>query len=245
MLGVTTDKQPFRERVWSLMDSERGIGLPPGARGRIPNFVGAEVAAERLAQSVEWQSARVIKVNPDTPQLAVRERALEAGKVLIVPVPKLSAEVPFFMLEQSLLNVPAREAASIEGAARHGVPTAFEELPAIDLIVCGSVAVDARGARIGKGGGYADLEFALLLEIGQVGEWTSIATTIHDVQLFDEALPETAHDYRVDLIATPTRILRSAQRARPSGIVWEHLDDAKITSIPALALRRDRRLHGP
>lgn len=36
----------------------------------------------------------------------------------------------------------------------------------VDLIVCGTVAVNRRGVRVGKGGGYSDLEFALLVEAG-------------------------------------------------------------------------------
>ena len=42
-------------------------------------------------------------------------------------------------------------------------------LPPIDLIVCGAVAVNARGARVGKGGGFSDLEYGLLAEAGRVG----------------------------------------------------------------------------
>ena len=35
---------------------------------RIPNFQGADEAAERLATLPEFQSANLVKVNPDTPQ---------------------------------------------------------------------------------------------------------------------------------------------------------------------------------
>lgn len=239
-----TGKQPFRERIWRTIDADPGVGRPPGARGRIPNFAGAELAASRLAELVEWQRARVIKVNPDSPQLAVRARAIEDGKLVYVPVPRLSAEVPFFALERGRLKVPAIEAASIEGAARHGVPMTFDAMAVIDFIVCGTVAINPSGVRIGKGGGYADLEFALLTELGLVGKEATIATSVHDVQLLDEELPETSHDYRVDVIATPTRLLRCPARARPTGIVWADLDAEKIASIPALVARRARRDEG-
>ena len=36
-----------------------------------------------------------------------------------------------------------------------------------------------------------------------------IATTVHDLQVLDEDLPEQAHDFRVDLIVTPDRIIWS------------------------------------
>ena len=74
MTGAPRDaaraKQAVREHVWALLERERAARFP-GAAGRIPNFVGAEVAAERLASLPEWQVARVLKANPDAPQLPV------------------------------------------------------------------------------------------------------------------------------------------------------------------------------
>ena len=49
----------------------------------------------------------------------------------------------------------------------------------MDLVICGSVAVNRQGARVGKGGGFADLEFALLVEAGLIGTdtgWSSLST---------------------------------------------------------------------
>ena len=81
----------------------------------------------------------------------------------------------------------AELAASMEGSQRYGVPTRIEDLEAVDLIPCGTVAVNPRSVRIGKGAGYADLEFALLAELGLVTERTQIATTVHDVQVPEQA----------------------------------------------------------
>jgi 5-formyltetrahydrofolate cyclo-ligase len=235
------DKQRLRTRIWSAIDADPTVGRAPGASGRIPNFVGAEEAALLLAQQPEWQAARVLKMNPDTPQLTLRARAIEDGKQVYMAVPKLVNDLPFTALARERLSVPALEAASIDGAARYGVPTALEAMLPIDLIVCGSVAVSPAGVRIGKGGGYADLEYALLVELGLVTESTIIATTVHDLQLLDEPLPETPHDFRLDLIATPSRVYRCPRAARPRGIQWEDLDSAKIASIPVLAARAKAR----
>jgi len=46
---------------------------------------------------------------------------------------------------------------NFKGAFRFGFPVHPKEIPQIDLIVAGSVAVNRRGSRIGKGGGYSDL----------------------------------------------------------------------------------------
>ncbi len=236
-----SDKQRLRELVWSRIDSAPDVRRAPGAVGRIPNYVGAEAAAERLAALPEWQRAQVLKMNPDSPQLALRARAIEDGKLVYMAVPKLASELPFVKLEKSRLAVPAPLAASIDGAARHGVPLSLSAMQPIDLIVCGSVVVNADGVRIGKGGGYADIEYALLSELGCVTAETLIVTTVHDLQVLDEALPETSHDFRLDRIATPTRVLVCPAAPRPHGIHWDELDAEKIAAIPALALTERRR----
>jgi 5-formyltetrahydrofolate cyclo-ligase len=235
-----SDKQRLRELVWSRIDSAPDVRRAPGAVGRIPNYVGAEAAADRLAALPEWKRARVLKMNPDSPQLALRARAIEDGKLVYMAVPKLASELPFVQLEKSRLAAPALEAASIDGAARHGVPLSLSAMQPIDLIVCGSVVVNADGVRIGKGGGYADIEYALLSELGCVTAETLIVTTVHDLQVLDEALPETSHDFRLDRIATPTRVLVCPPAPRPHGIQWDELDAEKIASIPALTERRRR-----
>jgi 5-formyltetrahydrofolate cyclo-ligase len=100
------------------------------------------------------------------------------------------------------------------------------------------VAVNRKGVRVGKGGGYSDLEFGLLVEAGLVGADTTIVTTVHALQLLDEELPETEHDFRVDRIVTPDEVVRTRRRRRPRGILWDHLDDEKIDAIPVLRRAR-------
>ena len=222
-------KQDARERIWSVLESE-GAARFPGARGRIPNFRGAEQAAERLAALPEWQAARVVKANPDAPQLPVRRRARKDGKTLYMAVPRLRDEKPF---------VEVQGDPTIKRALAEGRPVGLDELEPVDLIVCGTVAVNRKGVRIGKGGGFSDLEFALLAERGLVSRETTIVTTVHDLQLVDEELPETEHDFRVDVIVTPTTTVHTGSRRRPPGIRWDDLDPDKIADIPVLqAMRR-------
>jgi 5-formyltetrahydrofolate cyclo-ligase len=220
-------KQEVRERVWDLLQRE-GAARFPGARGRIPNFRGAERAADRLAELPEWGTAQVVKSNPDSPQLPVRRLARKEGKTLYMAVPRLAEAKPFVLV----MGDPTIKRALTEG--RH---LAVDELEPVDLIVCGTVAVNREGVRVGKGGGFSDLEFALLVERRLVGDETTIVTTVHDLQVLDEPLPETDHDFRVDVIVTPTAAIRIPNRRRPPGILWDHLDDEKRAAIPVLSGR--------
>jgi 5-formyltetrahydrofolate cyclo-ligase len=112
-------KQAVRERVWALLERE-GVARFPGATGRIPNFAGAPAAGARLASLPQWRAVRVVKANPDAPQLPVRARVLADGKLLYMAVPRLADEHPFILLDPERLGVPPRRAASITGSARSG-----------------------------------------------------------------------------------------------------------------------------
>ena len=230
-------KQAIRERVWALL-VERGVARFPGAHGRIPNFLGAERAAERLAEVEAWRQARTIKANPDSPQRSVRLRALREGKVVVMAVPRLRDEACFLLLDPRKLGVAPAEAASIRGASRHGRPLRPAAVPRIDLVVAGSVAVSREGARLGKGGGYSDLEFALGREFGFLGADTPVLTTVHPLQIVAESIPTTPHDLPVDWIVTPEEAFATRTRIpKPKGVLEECLEPEKREAIPALAHR--------
>jgi 5-formyltetrahydrofolate cyclo-ligase len=228
-------KDKVRRAVWQAMDRE-GVSRFPGAEGRIPNFAGAKLAAQKLAAHRLWKRARVVKANPDSPQTHARRIALEQGKTLVMAVPRLRDQHPFRLLDpRKLTSEQVREAATIKGALRHGRVVALEELPEIDFVLCGSVAVNLSGARLGKGGGFSDLEYALLIEEGLIDDHTVVATTVHPIQILREHLPHLDHDLPIDMIATPRAVIDlERQHDRPIGILWDHLQPPQIHEIPIL-----------
>jgi 5-formyltetrahydrofolate cyclo-ligase len=235
---VLAAKAALREEVWAAMTAAR-VARFPGAAGRIPNFTGAEAAAQRLRGLPEWQAARALKSNPDSAQLPVRQRALEDGKTVYMAVPRLAAEDPFFALDPDHLSEPPRKAASISGAARSARRVALGDLTEVDLVVMGCVAVSPDGARLGKGGGFADLEYALATAAGLIGPATVCVTTVHELQVRPTGtIPLTGHDVPVDLIVTPERVIDCRPLHGPrerAGIRWEDLTEEKIASIPLLS----------
>ncbi len=152
-MTIFSQKQLLREKIWSEMERLRIAAFPLPCRGRIPNFVGAEAAAERLRQLEEWKNAKVIFVNPDSPQRKVRENAVKDGKTLIVASPRLKKG--FMLIYPAKLKGKERFASTIKGAFKFGLEV--QEFPKPDIVVEGSVAVDMHGHRLGKGHGYSDL----------------------------------------------------------------------------------------
>ena len=172
---------------------------------------------------------------PDTAQLPVRARALADGKTVYMAVPKLAEPDPFYLLDPAALTLPPAEAATMRAAAAHAPRLAINELQPIDLVVCGSVAVNRSGDRIGKGAGYSDLEVALLHDAGLLGRDTLIATTVHPLQVLDEELPATDHDFQVDLIVTPSATVSCRPSRQRIGIRWDDLPADYTNAIPVLA----------
>lgn len=240
MTNIDEAKTAVRDRVWRLLEREGAV--PEGSYGKIPGFYGAETTAERLAALDVWKQASTIKANPDWAQLSIRVRALKDGKLLYMAVPKMAGLQPFFLLDPASLNVSPEQAAEKRGAAQLGHRVGIEDMRPIDLVICGSVAVNRSGTRIGKGAGYSDLEVALLIEAGLVTDETTIVAPVHQLQVIDEEIPETEHDFSVDLIITPDEVIECPNRRRPQGLVWDDLTSEKIEAIPVLALRA--REHG-
>jgi 5-formyltetrahydrofolate cyclo-ligase len=230
-------KGEIRENVWQLLQNEK-VARFPGAKGRIPNFIGAEACAKLLADAPYWKAAKVLKVNPDSPQRALRHKALDAGKIVYMAVPRLRSDKPFIELDPKKLKCSPYTASSIKGAAQHGRPVTLDEMKKIDLVICGSVAVNRKGARVGKGGGYSDLEFALLTEEKKISRNIPIVTSVHPLQIVNEEIPMTEHDIPLSAIVTPNEVIEiESSFRRPEGIYWNLLPQEKIDEIPVLKVR--------
>lgn len=242
------DKQAIRERVWDALE-ERGVArFPFPPHDRIPNFEGAGTAAERLAETPVWDAAETVKANPDAPQLPVRRAALRAGKTVYMAVPRLRDERCFYELDPAELD-DVEAAPAVSNVADHARQVGPEAVGSVDLVVSGSVAVTENGARVGKGEGYSDLEYAVLRELGLVTEDTPVATTVHELQVVggpegvvDATVPVAAHDVPMDWVVTPERaVATETPHARPTGVDWDALADDRIAEMPVLAVRRPNR----
>ncbi|MDX1611941.1 MAG: 5-formyltetrahydrofolate cyclo-ligase [Candidatus Thermoplasmatota archaeon] len=235
------EKKAARSWAWDHLQTEGLARFPFPPHGRIPNFQGARQAAERLASHELLRSAERLKANPDAPQRYVRGLALQQGKVVVMPTPRLKGG--FHQLDPA--RIPPQErmrAAALSNMGDYATEVPLEDLEPVDLIVTGSVAVTEAGGRVGKGEGYGDLEYAILQELGHPP--APVATTVHERQVVG-SLPQGPGDLPLRLIATPERLVEiQPSGAGPSGILWDQLPDERIEEMDVLARLRERLGHG-
>ncbi|NXE67382.1 MTHSD protein, partial [Calcarius ornatus] len=237
-------KGDIREAVWEHLEASGLAEFPRPVRGRIPNFK----ACCSLRELEVFSRAREVKVDPDKPLEGARLAALQARKTLLVPTPRLRTGlfnriVPPAGATKEML----RRCATSQGVRDFSVPVGLDSKAQVDLVVVGSVAVSEKGWRIGKGEGYADMEYAMMVSMGAVQEDTPVITIVHDCQVLDiaeELLGD--HDLTVDYILTPTRTIQTnCKRPKPQGIIWHKASSIFINSemlgkIPILKTLRWR-----
>ncbi|MEO0092906.1 MAG: 5-formyltetrahydrofolate cyclo-ligase [candidate division WOR-3 bacterium] len=191
-------KDEIRQRVWEYMENNNLVTFPRPCFGRIPNFVGAKIAGQKICELKEFQLAKAVFSAPDAVLLEVRRQTLLAGKSLLVALPHI---VDYRELSGKEL---ARNGVTINGFKRFGK----EPKSKAELFVQGSVAVDLKGNRLGKGKGYGDKEYWELKAKGLLMPNCKVVTVVHDCQIvsdFSYLMTET--DVKVDYILTPNRIV--------------------------------------
>ncbi|KAG2443221.1 hypothetical protein HYH02_009295 [Chlamydomonas schloesseri] len=239
-------KWAIRKKIWDYMEENDIARFPRPVHHRIPNFVNADVAAERLSDLPEFVNAQCIKVNPDTPQKMVRNLVLTRNKTLLTPQPRLRTGFFSRLTSASFPPQDLNEACTSAGVAKYGEPLSLDTPVKVDLIVVGSSCVDpASGARLGKGEGFAELEYGILRYMGAIDEHTLVVTTVHDCQVLEPGAIDVSkmleHDVPVDIIVTPTRVIRTnTNLPKPPGILWHKLSPQKLGQIRILQQLKQR-----
>jgi len=210
-MDVRTAKRLLREQIWQELEAEGVARFPLPCFGHVPNFEGSDKAAQNVRLLTEWKEANVVFVNPDYAQQKVREYALLDEKMLVMASPKL--QHGFVAVDRAKVRGSERVASTIRGAFSHGKVVGLKQMPRPNLIVEGSVAIDLDGNRLGKGGGYGDVEIRTLkTEFGPL----PVVTTVHDMQVVP-SVPSEEKDEKVSIIVTPKRVIRVSRTEEHSG----------------------------
>ncbi|CAK9041018.1 unnamed protein product [Durusdinium trenchii] len=234
-------KWKIRQRIWDYMEENDIAANPRPVHHRIPNFVNAELTAKQVAALPEFQSAKWVKVNPDRPQSEVRATVLRSGKMLLVPQPRLRTGF-FSVLDPAKIPMDKYGYACTQaGVVAFGEPIDLDAKLKVDMVIIGSVAVNpANGARIGKGEGFAELEYGMLRLMGAIDDTTPVVSCIHDCQLVDDipsvSLPsfvfQREGSRRDQNQKNQKRTIRvPPSLPKPTGIYWDKLSPQKLGSI--------------
>lgn len=155
----------------------------------------AAAVAERLLALPEVASARVVAAYVGTgtelPTLPLLEALRARGVTVLLPVLRDDDSLAWGAYGGTLV------------AGRRGLrepPFAGAALESADVVVVPGVAFDARGCRLGRGGGSYDRALV------------AVTVPVVGIAMDNEvvgAVPVQAHDRTVDVVVTPTRVLRS------------------------------------
>ena len=243
-------KDTLRKRIWDLMEEKDYVkDYPRPCHNKIPHFKRCSQAAEKLSKLQEFRKAKCIKINPSMAQMHLRFLTLKYNKMLLVPSPALET-VLFYKLDPSGFSHfwQYKRGSSKAGAAELGEPVTLDSKLQIDLVVVASVVCSRNGVRLGKGMGFAEIEWGILVEMGAVTKDTIVATSVHDSQVVAESdLPVSClskHDLPVDIIVTPSKIINVRKRlTKPlGGIYWDLITEERLEQIPILRQLKERKL---
>ena len=238
-------KSEIREQVWSKL---RHVALPDSRfhfdfGSFIADFHGSSDAVHRLREHQSYKAAKTIFITPDNCTEALRRRALEDGKLVLVTT--YAIRRGFWLLDPRIPADKFEYAATLDGLEKMGEPASLEAMRfselKIDLMVTGTGAINMDGVRFGKGHGFFDLEWAMLFTAGLISQETQTVAIVHDFQILAEQLSPEEFDTACDFVVTPTRLLEVPGAKKPvCGILWEKLAPGMFDSIPPL--RELRRL---
>ncbi|KAM4602754.1 methenyltetrahydrofolate synthase domain-containing protein [Polymixia lowei] len=236
-INAASTKWDIRQKVWDYIEENNLANFPRPVHNRIPNFKGAFSACSRVSELQAFTQTAEVKVDPDKPLERARLEVLQARKTLLVPTPRLRTGL-FNKISppQDASRQQLHVCSTSQGVKEFSEPVGLDAEVKVELLVVGSVAVSEQGCRVGKGEGYADMEYGMMVSMGAVSESTVVVTVVHDCQIVDipEELMES-HDLTVDYILTPTRVIKtSCQRPKPPGIFWTKLNTDMLEKIPIL-----------
>ncbi|GIY93647.1 methenyltetrahydrofolate synthase domain-containing protein [Caerostris extrusa] len=138
-------KESIREQVWSYLETSNIARYPRPVYNKIPNFAGAEKACCKVKQLKEYRTAKIVKVNPDTPQKHARFLTLQDRKRLLVPTPRLrKGLLNWILVPPNAGKHMLRESSSVLGL-KTSLSLNLDTKTKIDLVILGSVAVSPKG----------------------------------------------------------------------------------------------------
>ena len=190
--------------------------------------------AERLRRIDVYRRARRVFVGPADILSQIRLNVLMDGKELIMPSPSLKEG--FFLCRPGAIPFTERRfAVSFKGLAKFGEKLGPDDFSALDvgLFVTDVLAWDRLGNRLGDGGGFFDLSWALLQTLGAVSGRAAVFGVAGRGQCVD-LVPVDPWDVKMNGMITEEGIDVFANDQVRGSLFWEQLPAKRIRKISLL-----------
>jgi 5-formyltetrahydrofolate cyclo-ligase len=168
----------------------------------------ARALAEHALELPELARARTVaayvSVGSEPGTLALLDALRARGVRVLLPalLPDNDLDWGAYAGEGSLARVQhAGKMALFEPAGEHLGPDAVTEA---DAVLLPGLAVDARGMRLGRGGGSYD---RVLARVDRAGARPALVVLLYDTEVV-ERVPAEPHDRPVDAVVTPSGVRR-------------------------------------
>nr|WP_258382603.1 5-formyltetrahydrofolate cyclo-ligase [Streptomyces sp. NTH33] len=198
--GAESDKRTLRREFLAVrnaltVDDVREAAHALARRAlELPELTGARTVAAYVSVGTE----------PGTPPLLDALRARGVRVLLPALLPDNDLDWGAYTKEGSLARVQhSGRMALFEPAGERLGPDAVTEA---DVVLLPGLAVDARGMRLGRGGGSYD---RVLARLEAADAHPALVVLLYDTEVV-ERVPEEAHDRPVQAVVTPSGVRRFA-----------------------------------
>lgn len=257
-------KNNVREQVWAEL---RKVAYPDSRfhwnfAEFIADFKGSENAAELILNSDFFNNnnfslninsnndniKNLVFITPDNCLEYLRYQLLLKGIPYLITT--YGIRRGFYIVDPS--KIPENQlwyAATLDGMEKLAKHYTLNDLIInnikISLMITGTGAINDQGIRFGKGHGFFDLEWAILLSINVIDLLkTKCVAVVHDVQLLTGIkLNPEIFDTVCDFIVTNSKIISVESAKKPDcGVIWNLLAPGMLEDIEPLAELKEMSL---
>jgi len=195
---VTRAKVELRKRLRALRNTTPASACAKRSERIVERLVAMDVVRDAKSIALFWPIEERHEVD-----LRPLDEALRARGTLDIAYPGIDVE-----LGGDMTFRVAKTTDLADGALGfRGAPATLREASSLDVVVVPSIALDARGMRLGYGAGFYDRALARFPSAIKVG-------VAYDFQLLAE-VPSLANDVPMDWVVTDARVINCGETSSP------------------------------
>lgn len=214
-----TSKEKACEQVWNSLAAVARLDDKNGSdfSQYVPDFEGSEKCIERVQGWLPFPTG----VHPNvflTSDASLRSLSNE-----------LARKGVHFLMASGGLQLGVLDSMTWEGMPVGSLKSIAADGP-LDVVVTGVTAVSRTGYRLGEGHEYFDIEWGFLCALGLATCETDVIALAHDCQVVSGTWDIDGHDATVDIIVTPTQVVRTGAKKTVGQLRWEAISETLMAT---------------